>query len=109
MSRTVQVLHSCASFLKTALRAGSKNGSAGRLHELERAESSSAWKILLATDALHFQDSVQDDTQQASGKAKLQVACSVLCPCLPSQILDRSEHSAGLCNAAMGLILPKRL
>lgn len=53
--------------------AGTRVSSSSRLQELEKANASTDWKILLATDALHFQDSVQDDADQAAGKARLQV------------------------------------
>ena len=50
-----------------------KSRSSCKLQDLEKADNTANWKILLATDALHFQDSIQDDSEQPSGKARLQV------------------------------------
>lgn len=36
-------------------------------------EKADEWKVLLSTEPLHYQDSLQDESSHPPGKAKLQV------------------------------------
>lgn len=43
------------------------------LKEGEKLESNEDWKVLLANEALHYQDSLQDEISHPTAKVKLQV------------------------------------
>ena len=57
-----------------ALFVGAPNVPTLNLKEGEKLESNEDWKVLLSNEALHYQDSLQDELSHPTAKVKLQVS-----------------------------------
>ena len=67
--------------------------------------------MLLASEPLHYQGTLLDESNPSSGKAKLQVHCSVHPPrqCLPLRVGEQSYISQACTAEAGPLVLGGRL
>ena len=66
----------------------------------EKLDSNEDWKVLLSNEALHYQDSLQDELSHPTAKAKLQVSVGLCTRTAPS-LSSASQYYAmkGACKA----------